>query len=271
MQTKIKRLESIAKEIRRKIISMSHDSKVGHLGSALSVVDIVVVLYYEVLKIYPRRPHHPQRDRFILSKGHAASALYAVLANKGFFPKAWLTKYCQNGGKLGTHPDHVNIPGVEWTTGSLGHGLSVGCGMALCAKLERKPWRTFVVISDAESQEGEVWEAALAAVQHKLGNLCVVIDYNKVQAFGKVKDILNLEPFAKKWSSFGWQVFKIDGHDIKFLLKTLKKLKSPKSKPTVIIANTTRSKGVPFMENKIEWYYNYPRDEDFKRALKILK
>lgn len=264
-------LPKISQEIRRQIVWMSNHSKVGHLGSALSIVDILVVLYFSILKTYPKIPNHPNRDRFILSKGHAASAFYAVLAKKGFFPASWLKKYCLNGGKLGTHPDHYLVPGVEWTTGSLGHGLSVGCGMAMAAKFIHSRWRTFVLISDAESQEGQVWEAALCATQHRLDNLCVIIDYNKVQAFGKVSQILKLEPFSKKWESFGWNVLTVDGHDVHELTKILKHTKHAKGKPLVVIANTVRGKGIPFMEHKIDWYYNYPKEREYQKALEYLK
>ena len=271
MIKKDKRLKQIAKEVRRRIVKMSHDSKVGHLGSALSIVDIMVVLYFSILKIVPCRPDYRNRDRFILSKGHAASALYAVLAKKGFFPASWLNDYCRDNGKLGTHPDHYHVPGVEWTTGSLGHGLSVGCGMALYAKRTKSIWKTYVLVSDAECQEGEVWEAALTAAQHQLNNLIVIIDYNQVQAFGKVKEIMHLEPFTKKWSSFGWKVIEVDGHNTKALFTAFTKAALSKNKPSVILAHTIRGKGVSFMEHKIDWYYNYPKNGDYQKAIDNLK
>ncbi len=260
-------LPQIAKEIRRKVVWMSYNSKVGHLGSALSIVDILVSLYFEILNITPRLPKDPKRDRFILSKGHAASALYAVLARLQYFPQSWLDLYCKDNGRLGTHPDHFNVPGIEWTTGSLGHGLSVGCGMALALKMNKSKARVFVLISDAESQEGEIWEAALAAGQHHLDNLYVVVDYNQVQAFGIVKQILNLEPFAKKWSTFGWKVVETAGHDISKLVKAFSNLESIKGKPKIVIAHTVRGKGVSFMEGAMKWYYHYPQFTDYQKAL----
>jgi transketolase len=191
------------------------------------------------------------------------------LANLNFFPLKWLDQYCKDGGKLGTHPDHFNVPGIEWTTGSLGHGLSVACGMAIGLKYKQSKRKVYVLISDAESQEGEIWEAALTAAQHKLNNLVAILDYNKVQAFGKVKDVLSIEPITDKWKSFGWQVHEVDGHDISALLKIFKK--PPQSKPQIIVAHTIRGKGIPFMEHKMEWYYNYPKAEDVEKALKVLE
>lgn len=267
----INRLEKIAREIRIKVVWMSYNSKVGHLGSALSIVDILVVLYFSTLNINPKNPKDKKRDRFILSKGHAASALYAILAKKKFFPEYWLDKYCKNGGKLGTHPDHYNVKGIEWTTGSLGHGLSVGCGMAISLKRVQSKSKVFVLISDAESQEGEIWEAALTASQYKLDNLMVIVDYNKVQAFGKIAEVLGLEPFAKKWESFGWEVNLTDGHNFSELINKTEFLMKSKGKPKILVASTIRGKGVSFMQHHLEWYYHYPSEQQLILALEELK
>lgn len=261
-----------ARRARKDILRMSFSSQVGHVGSAFSIVDVLVVLYFSVLHINPNKPRWSGRDRFILSKGHAANALYAVLGERGFFPRIWLKTFCQDGGKLGVHAEHT-VPGVEWTTGSLGHGLSVGCGVALGIRgvrgIKGRERRCFVLLSDAECDEGSTWEAALFAAHHKLDNLVAIIDYNKVQAFGTTEEVLGLEPLADKWQAFGWRVLEVDGHDHRKLTDTFESL-SHNGKPTVIIAHTVRGKGVSFMEHEMKWHYVAPNEREYEEALKEL-
>lgn len=261
-------LEKIAKEIRKEILFISYKAQVGHVGSAFSVVEILIALYFNVLKINPKKPKEVARDRFILSKAHAAPALFAVLAERGFISKKILYSYCQNGGPLEEHP-HYGIPGIELTTGSLGHGLSVALGMAMAAKIKKQTFRIFNLMSDAECDEGETWEAALSASHHKLDNLVAILDYNKVQALGTVKEVLNLEPLKEKWRSFGWIVKEADGHNIGQLVKVFK-FKNIKKRPLIIICHTIRGKGVSFMEQKLEWHYLNPTLKQLNEALKEL-
>ncbi len=246
---------------------MAHRSKTGHIGSAFSVIDILINAYFGHLKYDPKHPLAPDRDRLILSKGHACAALYAVLAEAGFFPKQELETYLQDGSRLAGHPHLGSPPGTEASTGSLGHGLSIGTGMALAAKLDERDNKTVVVISDGECDEGAVWEAALTARQWKLSSLTCIIDYNKIQAFGRTEDVVNLEPFADKWRSFGWRVLETDGHDCTALLSALKQSIEPSDQPMAIIAHTIKGKGVSFMENTIDWHYWSPSDEHFKKAM----
>lgn len=264
------KLRKIVAKIRKLILEISYKSQVGHIGSGLSIVEILVVLYFLILKLNPKNPHWEKRDRFILSKGHAVSALYSVLALKNFFPKKTLYTYCKNNGLLGIHPEH-NIPGIELTTGSLGHGLPVGVGMALAAKIDGKEHKIFILISDAECDEGEVWQAAMIANHHKLNNLIVIIDYNKVQALGTTKEVLNLEPLADKWASFGWEVIEADGHNIEKLYQIFSKVYKVQTKPTVVIAHTIRGKGVSFMEHKLEWHYLTTTEEQYRQAIKEIQ
>jgi transketolase len=260
----------IAKEIRKKILKMMYESKAAHIGSCLSCVDILTTLYFRILKIDPKNPLAKNRDRFILSKGHAVAALYAVLAKRGFFPKEILDTYYQNGGKLPGHSTLGTVPGIEITTGSLGHGLSMGAGMALAGKRDEKKYRVFVLMSDGECEEGSTWEAALFAHHHKLDNLIGIVDYNKLQAFGKIEDILGLKPLSKKWRDFGWEVKEINGHDFSEIKKVFSKIPFKKGKPSLVIAHTIKGKGVPFMENKMEWHYYNLNKEQYQQALKEL-
>lgn len=266
---KKEKLRKIAKDVRKTILKISYDAQVGHVGSALSVVDILVALYFNILKTNPQHPTHPSRDRFILSKGHAAPALYAVLYKKGYLTKKTLQQYCRDGGLLEEHPTH-NVSGIEVSTGSLGHGLSIGTGMALSAKIQDKSHRVFVLISDAELDEGETWSAVLSAAHYSLDNLFVLIDYNKVQALGKVAEILNVEPLAEKFQAFGWNVIEVDGHNISMIIGTVQKT-TQYNRPTVIICHTIRGKGVSFMEHAIQWHYLSPSREHFDKALKELE
>lgn len=257
----------ISKEIRKKIIKMKYESQEGHLGSALSCVDILNVLYFKVLKIDPKKPSDENRDRFILSKGHAASALYVVLAERGFFPEKLLDEYCKDGSKLAGHSTKGSVPGVEASTGALGHGLPMAAGMALAGKKDKKQYRVFVLISDGECDEGTTWESALFASHQKLDNLTVIIDYNKWQAFGRTNEVLNLEPLAKKWESFGWQAREINGHDFTEIENALLPVPFENGKPSVIICNTIKGKGVAFMEDKLESHYMKLTEEDYKKSL----
>lgn len=228
------------------------------------MADIVAVLYGCILKIDPLRPDWPDRDRFILSKGHAGACVYAALAETGFFPVEKLDTHYQDGSDLSGHVSHKGIPGVELSTGSLGHGLGVGAGMAYGAKLDGRAWRTFVLLSDGECDEGSNWEAILFAVHHKLDNLCAVVDYNKIQSLKPVAETLALEPFADKWRSFGWEVVEVDGHDCGALESALATVCD---RPLAVIAHTTKGKGVSFMEHSVLWHYRSPQGEEYEAAM----
>jgi transketolase len=246
---------------------MTHRARSSHVGTCLSIADILAVLYGEVLHVDPARPDWPDRDRFILSKGHGVAAVYAVFAERGFFPKEWLDTYCQDGSKLAGHITHHGVPGVEASTGSLGHGLSIGCGMALAGKRDGRPYRVFVMLSDGECDEGSTWEAVLFAPHHRLDNLIAIVDYNKIQAFGAVKEVLDLEPLADKWRAFRWTVREIDGHDYEQIEDALTSVPFEPGKPSCIIAHTVKGKGVSFMENQLAWHYKSPNDEQLAQAL----
>lgn len=239
-------------------------ARVGHIGSALSVADIIAALYGDVLRI--SNPEDPARDRFILSKGHAALALYAALFLKGWISEKELGTFCGDGSLLGVHPEFA-VRGVEFTTGSLGHGLSMGAGLALAARLKGEKHRTFVLVSDAECNEGSLWEAVMFSAHHKLSNLIAIIDLNGQQAFGYTKDVLDLQPMEGRWSAFGWDVHKVDGHDTGGMAKTIARLKTADGKPHVLVAHTTFGKGVSFMENSIKWHYQPMSDDEYKKAL----
>ena len=239
--------KELAQRIRRHALRMVHAAKASHIGSCLSAADILAVLYAKVLRIDPARPDWPDRDRFIFSKGHAAAALYAALAEQGFFPLEWLESYCRDGSPLLGHAT-ATVPGVELSTGSLGHGLPVACGMALAAKRKGLPQRVFCLMSDGECDEGSVWEAALFAPHHNLDNLVAIVDYNKLQGFGDVKDVLKLEPLAAKWQAFRWSVREIDGHDVP-ALEADPVGRAVRARPaSMIVAHTIKGKGVSYME-----------------------
>ena len=252
--------EQLAWKIRRHGIEMTHLSGGSHIGSVLSVADILAVMYNDVLDVYPDKPNAPERDRVILSKGHAGAAIYAALAEKGFFPVEELKTHYQNGSRLSGHVSHKGVPGVDFSTGSLGHGLPVGVGMAMAAKMDSNNYRVYVILGDGECDEGSVWEAALVANHYQLDNLVAVIDHNKMQSLDFCENTIKLNPFADKWRSFGWNVIDIDGHKHEELKKAFNEAKSVKGKPTVIIANTVKGKGVSFMENDILWHYRFPHD-----------
>lgn len=259
----------LAKSIRVHALTMVHKANASHIGSCLSIADILAVLYSKILRIDLSNLAWPERDRFILSKGHAAAILYAVLAEKGFFPKEWLDAYCQDGSKLTGHISHY-VPGVEVSTGSLGHGLPIGCGMALAGKRDGRPYRVFVLLSDGELDEGSTWESILFASHHRLDNLVAIVDYNKIQSFGTVKEVLDLEPLAEKWRAFKWSAREIDGHNCNQIEEALTGVPFEQGKPSVIIAHTIKGKGVSFMENKLEWHYKAPNLEELKQAIKEL-
>ncbi len=258
-------LRALAGRIRRHALRMTHLGKCSHIGSVLSSADILAALYGEVLRLDPQRPDWPDRDRFIMSKGHAASGLYAALAERGFFPLEWLDTHYQDGSRLCGHVT-TNLPGVELSTGSLGHGLSVATGMALAAKLDGRSWRAYALLSDGECDEGSTWEPALFAAHHRLENLAAVIDYNKIQSLAPVAETLGLEPFADKWRAFGWAVRETDGHDPAGLAALLR-TPLEAGKPTCLIAHTVKGKGISFMENSVLWHYRPPDAGEYRQAL----
>ena len=257
----------LARSIRSHALRMVNQANSSHIGTCLSMADLLAVLYSAVLRIDPSRPDWIDRDRFILSKGHGAAIVYAVLAERGYFPIDWLDTYFQDGSMLAGHINSHEMHGVEVSTGSLGHGLSIGCGMALAGKREDKSHRVFVLLSDGELDEGSNWEAILFAPQHRLENLVAIVDYNKIQSFGNVKDVLDLDPLADKWRAFRWGVCEIDGHDHRQIQNVLMQVPFEPGKPSVIIAHTVKGKGVSFMENQLSWHYKSPNAEELAKAL----
>ena len=257
----------LARRIRVESLQMVARASASHVGAGFSIADILAVLYGCALRIDPKHPEDLNRDRFILSKGHAAAALYATLALRGFFPLENLLAYCKNGSAFSGHVSHEDVPGVEVSTGSLGHGLSIGCGMSLAARSDGSDCRAVVLLSDGELDEGSVWESAMFAAHHELANLLAIIDYNRIQSFGRVEDVLALEPLADKWRAWGWQVSDVDGHDHSALLEAIGDERIPLGQPRVIIANTTKGKGVSFMEDRLEWHYHSPNYKQLEQAL----
>lgn len=262
--------EQLAWKIRRHGIEMTHLSGGSHIGSILSVADIIAVLYNDIACVNPKNPTMEERDRIILSKGHAGAAIYAALAEKGFFPVSELLTHYKDGSKLSGHVSHKGVPGVEFSTGSLGHGLSVGVGMSYAFKLDGLKNHVYVILGDGECDEGATWEACMLANHNKLDNLVVIVDYNKMQSLDFCENTLSLNPFDKKWVSFGFHVINMDGHNHEELRRSF--LEARESlKPTVIIANTVKGKGIPFMENNILWHYRYPHSgEEYENAVSIL-
>ncbi len=269
MGLNLTKLTKIANHIRQDVLTISFLGNIGHIGSALSVVDIITGLYFACVRVYPKKPLHPLRDRIILSKGHACAALYSALCRKGFFSKTTLNTYHQNNSLLAGHPE-IHLKGVDASSGSLGHGLSLASGMALAGKIQSRQYRVFAILSDGECDEGSVWEAALVVSHRKLNNLIAIIDYNKLQAFGRTNQVVNLEPFKQKWQSFGWRVKEIDGHNLPQIVAAFNSPLS-KTKPTVIICRTVLGKGISFMEDKLEWHYLNPTIDQFNLAMKELK
>lgn len=255
-----------ARRIRAHALRMVFAARSSHIGSCLSMADMLAVLYTRILRLDPLNPSDPGRDRFILSKGHAAAIVYAALAERGFFPTALLDSYCAEGSILTGHISHA-VPGVEVSTGSLGHGLPIAVGMAIAAKADRRPTRVFCLLSDGECDEGSNWEAILFAPHHKLDNLVVLVDFNKIQSFGRVDEVLNLDPFAEKWRAFGWHTIEVDGHDLGAVEAALAAGPDPQGRPTAIIGHTVKGKGVSYMEDRLEWHYRSPSKEQLERAL----
>jgi transketolase len=262
-------LKNKARQIRKDVINMIYIAKTGHTGGSLSDTDILTVLYYNIMNIDPSNPKYEDRDRFILSKGHSVESFYCILADKGFFPKEELRTFSQFGSKLIGHPNN-KVPGVEVNTGALGHGLSIGVGMALAAKMNKKSYRVYTVMGDGEQAEGSVWEAAMSAAHYKLDNLVGILDRNKLQISGCTEDIMGLEPLSDKWRSFGWEVVEVDGNNVEELLKTFKSLPVKRDKPTIILAHTIKGKGVSYMENVAKWHHGVPSDEEYKTAINEL-
>jgi transketolase len=260
----------LALRVRRHVLHMTHRAATAHVGTGLSMADLLAVLYSGILRIEPGQPEDPLRDRFVLSKGHGAAGLYAVLAERAFFPLAALDNYYQNGSALLGHASH-KVSGVEVSTGALGHGLAIACGLALGFKRDAGPQRVFALLSDGECDEGSTWEAALFAPHHRLDNLTVIIDYNKIQSLGRVSDVLALEPFADKWRAFGWETREIDGHDHVAIFDALRTLPAAVERPTCIIAHTVKGKGVAFMEDKLLWHYRSPNVDELSLALEELE
>lgn len=260
---------AFSKEIRKATLKMVYEANASHIGGAFSMADLLAVLYSDVLNINPKNPTDVNRDRLFLSKGHACTSLYAALGLKGFFDLKELDNYSKNDSLLLSHASH-KVRGVELSTGSLGHALPVSCGVALSAKRNAKSFKVFTILSDGELDEGSNWEAILFAQQHKLNNLIAIVDYNKIQSFGSVEDVINLHPLDKKFESFGWNVCEIDGHNHEEIFNGFEKAKQSPEKPTVIIANTIKGKGVDFMENELLWHYKSPSKEQYVNALEQL-
>jgi transketolase len=258
-------LQARARAVRARVLQMAHDGRTPHVASALSCIDLLVALYFSVLRIDPAQPDDPGRDRLLLSKGHGCMAQYGALAERGFFPESVLGEYARDGGRLAEHPGPYCVPGIEAATGSLGHGLPIGAGMALAAKLRGKSYRVFVVLSDGECYEGSVWEAALFAPAHRLDGLTAIVDYNGWSAMDRTPPAM--DPLAEKWRAFGWSVREIDGHDIEALTSVLGAAPFEPGRPSAVIARTVKGKGVSFMENDLEWHYRPPNDDDLRRAL----
>ena len=266
----INELEGIARKLRRHVIDMISTAGSGHPGGSLSAADIVTALYFDILKHDATNPHWPDRDRFILSKGHAAPVIYAALAECGYFPLEWLTTLRKTGTCLQGHTDSLLTPGVDVSAGSLGQGLSIGIGMALAARLDNRDYHTYVLLGDGECDEGQVWEAAMFAPNYKLDNLTAIVDFNGLQLDGFTRDIMDLEPFAAKWAAFKWEVIEINGHDIQQIIGAIQKAGTVKGSPTVIVAHTIKGKGVSFMENNVDWHGKAPNKSETEIALREL-
>lgn len=264
-------LERIALRIRRAIIEMTHAAKSGHPGGSLSSVEILTALYFAIMRIDPKRPGWEDRDRFVLSKGHASPVLYAALALRGYFPEEALSRFRRIDSMLQGHPDMKGTPGVEMSSGSLGLGFSAACGMALAARLDNRDYRVYTLIGDGEAQEGIIWEASMAAAHYRLDNLTAFLDHNGLQIDGPNEEVMSVEPLAAKWRAFGWEVLQVDGHSFGQIMDAVAKAKAAKGRPTMIIAKTTKGKGVSFMENAVAWHGKAPGDQEKDAALKELE
>ena len=269
-ESRIKELQKIAYKIRRDAIDAVYSAASGHPGGSLSIAEILAYLYFEEMNIDPKNPQKPDRDRFVLSKGHAAPGLYGALAERGYFPVEELKTLRQIDSVLQGHPDMKHIPGVDMSTGSLGLGISAACGMALAAKQMKQDWRVWTIVGDGESEEGQVWEAAMFAAHYKLDNLCAIIDWNGLQIDGAVKDVMNPTPLDEKFKAFGWHVIMIYAHDLAAIDAAVKEAKATKGQPTAIIAKSVKGKGVSYMENAVNWHGAAPKQEQYEIAVKEL-
>lgn len=259
-----------SEKIRKRVLEIIYHAKAGHIGGSLSIVDILTVLYFKILNVDPKRPDKPDRDRFILSKGHSVESLYCVLAEAGFFEDKVLDTYGQFNSILTGHPTR-KVPGVELNSGALGHGLSVGVGMAVALKMDNASQRVFVLMGDGEQNEGSIYEAAMAGSHYKLDNLVAIIDRNRLQISGNTEEIMGLEPIGSRWESFGWEVIEADGHDMTTLVDTFKMIPVQRNKPHLIIANTIKGKGISFMENNAKWHHGAPNKEQFLLAINEIR
>ena len=266
-QAKLQALRETARKIRCGIIDATHAAKSGHPGGSLSITDVMTYLYFEEMNIDPKNPAMPERDRFVMSKGHCAPALYSTLANRGFFPVDELTTLRKLGSRLQGHPDMTLTPGVDMSTGSLGLGISAACGMALSAKYRGEDYRVYTILGDGESEEGQVWEAAMFAAHYKLDNLVAFLDLNGLQIDGKITEVMNPTPHDEKFRAFGWHVITINAHDFEEIAAALAEARTVGGKPTVIIARSVKGKGVSFMENEADWHGKAPNEEQYKAAL----
>jgi transketolase len=259
-------LKRISREIRGRLCQISHQARTPHLGSSLSCTDIVTAAYWNVLNIDPGQPDAPDRDRLLFSKGHAATTLYIALEMRGFTPPEYLKRYAQPGGELPEHPSPGCAPGIEITSGSLGHGLSMGIGMALAARIQQQEFRVYVLMSDGECNEGSVWEAALMAPARGLDNLVAIVDFNKWQATDRSEEVMSLTPFREKWEAFGWSAYDVDGHDMDALCEVMNRVPDGSGKPVAIVAHTVKGKGISFMEDDNNWHYRIPNEDEFHAA-----
>ncbi|MFC1562912.1 transketolase [candidate division KSB1 bacterium] len=270
-EQELKELKGIAKDVRINIIKMLTEAGSGHPGGALSAADILTVLYFHKMKHDPKNPKWDERDRFILSKGHGVPAQYVVLAKSGYFLEEELMSLRKINSRLQGHPDRMKLPGLEASTGSLGQGLSIAIGMAIAGKMDKKNYRIYCMIGDGESQAGQIWEAGMCAVKYKLDNLTAILDYNKIQLDDRVNIIMDIEPIKDKWLSFGWDVLEIDGHNIAQIINAFDEVEKVKGKPSIIIANTIKGKGVSFMEDEVGWHGKAPSKEQADQAIKELE
>jgi len=266
----IDELKQTAREIRKDILIMLNRAGSGHPGGSLSIVEILTALYFKIMNVDPYKPEWEKRDRLVLSKGHAAPVLYAVLAKKGYFPPEEMYRLRKLDSPLQGHPDMKKVPGVEISTGSLGQGLSVANGMALAARADGEDWRTFAIVGDGEIQEGQIWEAAMTAAHYRLGNLTAFLDYNHLQIDGRVEDVMCPSPVAEKWKAFGWEVLEIDGHDYNSILEAINKSRQSPEQPTMIVTHTVKGKGISYMEGEAGWHGKAPSDEELRQGLKDL-
>jgi len=271
VQDEILNLKLIANQLRQHVVKMVGEANSGHPGGSLSAADILAVLFFKEMRIDPANPRWQDRDRFVLSKGHASPILYAALAERGFFPKEWLLGFRKINSPLQGHPDMKKVPGVEMSTGSLGQGFSTAVGMALGLKMDQSPARVYALLGDGEIQEGIIWEAAMAAAHYKLNNLTAILDYNGLQIDGPVQEVMNPEPVADKWRSFGFKVITIDGHNIPEIINAINTARQHLEGPSIIIAKTVKGKGVSFMENRAEWHGTAPKPEQVEKALAELQ